>query len=182
MAITRLITADELLEMDLEPGRYDLIDGDLYHMAPAGDGHGRTTLRVTLPVGVFVERHGLGEIFAAETGFVLSIDPDVVVAPDFAFVRHGRLDANRDGRGYVRLIPDLAVEVVSPSDYPRLIQLKIDKYLGAGIPLLVMVYPDRRMIRVYRRGSEPEDLGIGEILDGGDVLPGFQLPVADIFR
>jgi Uma2 family endonuclease len=80
------------------------------------------------------------------------------------------------------LIPDFAVEVVSPSDYPNLIQLKIEKYLGAGIPLLVMVYPDRRTIRVYRHGSPPVDLEIGDVFDGGDVLPGFRLPVAEIFR
>jgi Uma2 family endonuclease len=80
MAMTRLITADELLEMDLEPGRYDLIDGALYHLAPAGGGHGQTTLMTTLPVGNYVVANDFGIVFAAETGFILDENPDVVVA------------------------------------------------------------------------------------------------------
>ena len=182
MAITRLITADELLEMDLPPGRYDLIDGELYHMAAAGGGHGRLTMRITLPVGNHVVGHDLGELFAAETGFVLAEDPDVVVAPDCAFVRSGRLDPRRDGRGFVCLVPDFAVEVVSPNDFPKLIQLKLDKYLEARIPLLVLVYPERRTVRVFRDGRETEVLEIDDVLDGGDVLPGFRLAIAEIFR
>ncbi len=182
MAITSLITADELLEMDLEPGRYDLIDGDLYQMAPAGDGHGETTINITIPVGVHVRANDLGSVFAAETGFVIGEDPDIVVAPDLAFVRKGRLAPDRDKRRFARIVPDFAVEVVSPSDYPKLIQLKIDTYLIVNIPMLVVVSPERQMIRVYRHGFEPVELGVGDVLDGGDVLPGFRLPVADIFR
>lgn len=182
MAITRLITADELLEMELPPGRYDLIDGELYHMAAAGGGHGRLTMQITLPVGNYVVGHGLGEVFAAETGFVLAEDPDVVVAPDLAFVRSGRLEPRWHRRGYLRIVPDFAVEVVSPSDYPKLIQLKLDKYLEARIPLLILVYPEQQSVRVFRDGREAEVLGIDDVLDGGDVLPGFQLAMAELFR
>lgn len=182
MAITRLITADELLEMDLEPGRYDLIDGDLYQMAPAGDGHGETTIMITIPVGVHVLANDLGRVFAAETGFVIGEDPDIVVAPDLAFVRKGRLAPDRDRRRFARIVPDFAVEVAPSNDNPKLIQLKIDKYLIANIPMLVVDYPERRMILVFRNGFEPVELGIGGVLEGGDVLPGFRLPVADIFR
>lgn len=182
MAITRLITADELLEMELEPGRYDLIDGELYRMPPAGQEHGDVQANLFLPIGTFVQANSLGRTYSGETGFRLSEDPDVVVAPDVAFVRADRLDLFGRLKGYLPLVPDLAIEVVSPSDYPKLVLQKIEKYMGVGIPLLVIVYPDRRIVQVLGAGRESVELGESDVFDGGDVLPGFRLPVAEIFR
>ncbi len=182
MATTRLITADDLLEMELEPGRYDLIDGELYHMAPAGEAHGHITMNVILPVGSFVRLHDLGRVYAGEAGFVLARDPDVVVAPEVAFVRNDRLNPDRDQRQFLQVAPDFAVEVISPSDYPKLIREKIVKYMEAGVPLLLVIYPESRTVHVLGVGREPVILSVGDVFDGGDVLPGFRLAVADIFQ
>ena len=77
--------------------------------------------------------------------------------------------------------PDLAVEVISPSDEPGDIARKKDLYRRAGVPLVWWVDPKRRMVAVYRDGELLAELGEGDELDGGDVLPGFRLPVAEIF-
>lgn len=182
MAITRRITADDLLTMELPPGRYDLIDGELYHMAPAGQEYGDVQTNFFLAIGNLVLANNLGRTYAGETGFILATDPDVVVAPEVAFVRSDRMARIGRRKGYLPLVPDLAVEVVSPTDYPKLINQKIEKYLAAGIPMLVVVYPESRRVRVLAAGREPVDLFEGDTFDGGDVLPGFSLPIADIFR
>lgn len=181
MTATHPITADELLLMDLPPGRYDLIDGELYQMAPAGQEHGDIQSNTFRAIANFVAANRLGRTYSGETGFRLSGNPDVVVAPEVGFVRADRLAPLGRQKGYLPLVPDLAIEVVSPSDYPKLVQEKVGKYLAAGIPMLVIVDPARRTLRVFVAGREPFELGEGDILEGGDVLPGFRLPVADIF-
>ena len=181
MAATRSITADELLVMDLPPGRYDLIDGELIQMPPAGEAHGVRSYRIILRLGPHVEANDLGQVYPPETGFVLTNGGEHVVSPDVAFVLKERLAPDRNREGYLRVAPDLAVEIVSPSDYPALVERKIAKYLAANVPLLWVVYPDRRRVRVLGAGREPAEFGEGDVLDAGDIVPGFRLPVADIF-
>src|SRR5215210_9215561 len=110
---TQLTTAEELLAMPDDGFRYELVGGELRRMAPAGHHHGRLTVNVTIPLGQHVREHGLGSVYAAETGFLLARDPDMVRAPDVAFVRRERLTAPRDTTSYFPGAPDLAVEVVS---------------------------------------------------------------------
>jgi Uma2 family endonuclease len=182
MALTRpTTTADDLLVMDLLPGRYDLIDGELIRMPPAGEAHGVRSYRIIRRLGPHVEAGDLGQVYPPETGFVLPGDPEPVVSPDVAFVRKHRLDPNRDQEGYLRVAPDFAVEIVSPSDYPLIVERKIAKYLAANVPLLWVVYPESRTVRVLGAGREPAEFGEGDVLDGGEVLPDFRLAVADIF-
>ncbi|MDP9363937.1 MAG: Uma2 family endonuclease [Chloroflexota bacterium] len=115
-------------------------------------------------------------------GLFLAHEPDTVVAPDVAFVRAERLPSPSERRGFSPVVPDLAVEVVSPSDRQAKVDEKVALYLAAGVPLLWVAYPRRRVVRVHRPGREPVELGEGDVLDGEDVLPGFRLPVADVFR
>ena len=104
-----------------------------------------------------------------------------MVSPDVAVVRTDRLAPGRDRRGYLKVAPDSTVEIVSPSDYPALVERKVAKYLAAGIPLLWVVYPSTRRVRVLGAGRGEQEFGVGDILDASDVIPGFRLPVADIF-
>ena len=124
----------------------------------------------------------MGSGVGANTGFFLSREPETVVAPDAAVVRADRLPPRSERTGYLDLVPDLVVEVVSPSDSQPEIDAKVGLYLAAGARLVWVAYPRPRSVRVHRPGREPVELSEGDVLDGEDVLPGFRLPVADAFR
>ena len=184
MATTRprLLTAEDLEGMtDLPDGRYDLLDGELIQMPPPGEEHDDIALTLVYALAPFVRPRGPAKIHAG-AGFVIGRNPDQVVSPDVAVVRTDRLDPERDRRGYLRVVPDFAVEIVSPSDYPRIVQRKIAKYLAAGIPLLWIVYPTTRRVRVLGAGRPEQEFGEDDVLDAGDVVSGFRIAVADIFQ
>ncbi len=175
-----LTTADELLRLRLPNKRVELVQGVLVVREPAGSRHGLVAMSLGVELGVYVKRTGAGGVFAAETGFKLSTNPDTVRAPDVAFVTRERLPSP-GATGYAELAPDLAVEVLSPDDRPGEVLAKVADWLSAGTRLVWVIDPWRRLARVYRQdGSEALVTGDGA-LDGEDVLPGFSCPLASIF-
>ena len=87
MAVTeKLMTEQDLLDMPSDGFRYELVRGELRQMAPAGHEHGAIAIDIAAPLGVYVKQKGLGRVYAAETGFIISRDPDTVRTPDVAFV------------------------------------------------------------------------------------------------
>ena len=182
MTATKPMTAEELAALPDDGYRYELVRGELVRMAPAGGWHGQIGMRFGRYIGVYVDEQKLGAVFNAETGFFFARDPDVVRAPDVAFVRTSRLPPEEDRWGYLPLAPDLAVEVVSPSDAMTDVLDKVLAYLEAGTQMVVVVLPRRQVLQVYGPDRTARVLGLDDIFDGGDVLPGFRLPVAAIFR
>ena len=180
-AITKLTTADELLAMPDDGYRYELIEGELIRMSPAGDEHGWIIMRISSPLFVHVEAHSLGKVYGAETGFLIQQNPDTVRAPDVAFVRKERVDATGRITGYRTGAPDLAVEVNSPSDRKREIHNKVTEWLAAGSRLVWVVDPKTRTITVYRSLSDVETLSEKDLLEGEGVVPGFRIEVVKIF-
>jgi Uma2 family endonuclease len=174
------VTVEELWDMRHEPYRFALIDGELYRMPGAGGTHGEVTVRVCVRLHPFVESHGLGAVFA-EVGFRLFPDRLTTLFPDVAFVRTERLPPREGRERFLNLRPDLAIEIFSPTDYPKLMDEKIAQYLAAGTPLIWVLYPRKRSVRVVRPGYDEAELGPDETLDGGDVLPGFSIRVAEFF-
>ena len=163
--------------------RLYIIDGELFTMSPTGWKHGKIASELTLFIGMYVKQHSLGIITAAETGYIL--DPGTTLAPDVGFVAAARVP-DKLPDGYVPFAPDLAVEVVSPTNTAAEMRDKIEKYLQHGTQLVWVVYPDKQKVDVWRPAEEQtlhvDFLGAGDTLDGGDVLPGFTLPIADIFK
>src|SRR5207302_1560729 len=123
------------------------------------------------------DEHLLGEGYIAETGFILARDPDSLLAPDFGFIRRERLGDGGQRPGYSDTVPDLAVEIRSPSDYPKLLERKVTAYMRAGTRLLWFVEPFKHTVTVYRPSQPEQVLAERDELDGEDVLPGFRLPV-----
>ena len=121
-------------------------------------------------------------MFAAETGFLLTRDPDLVRAPDVAFVRRERVEAAGRVRGYWPGAPDLAVEVVSPNDRPADVDEKVRTWLAYGTLMVIVVYPDERRVRIHEPGRRPRDLSEADTLDGGIVVPGWTTPVRQLFE
>ena len=176
------ITGEQLLEMSSQlMGHVELIKGKIIQMPPAGYAHGRLTHRLGLLLGKYVEMQHLGEMCGAETGFYTSRNPDTVRAPDAAFISKARIPAETYD-GYLETVPDLTIEVVSPRDRPQAILDKVDECFAAGVKCIWVVYPKRRQVYVYTPGQPVEILGEGDTLTGGDVVPGFQCTVAQIFR
>jgi Uma2 family endonuclease len=180
MATTKLHTIEDLEQMEGEVP-YELIRGVLHDVAPCSMKPSVIAARVLLRVGVYVEQHDLGYFTGSDGGFVLSRDPDTMVAPDVGFIRAERLSNGIDFSGFCPIPPDFAVEVMSPSDRPRDVKEKIDLYLKAGVPLVWWVKPEERGVTVYRSGQQPRNYHAGDELDGEPVLPGFRLAVRDVF-
>jgi len=177
----RLWTAEELLALPNDGRRYELVRGRLITMTPASARHGKLASRLDRALGLFVETHGLGEVYTAEPGFALASDPDTVRAPDVAFVRRERIPPEGEPEGYWAIAPDLVIEIVSPSESAATIQGKVSDYLQAGTQLIWVVYPNNRTVMEFRSPDQARLLTEEDTLDGGEVVPGFKLPLARLF-
>jgi Uma2 family endonuclease len=176
-----LTTAAELFQLPDNGQRRELVAGELREMAPSGHEHGRIIMRLSVPLGQYVEAHRLGAVYAAETGFQLARDPDTVRAPDIAFVANDRLASVPQGPGFFPGAPDLAVEVVSPGDTYAEVESKVGQWLEAGSRMVLVVNPRNRTLKVYRSLTELTVLTENDLVEGADVVPGFQIPVSNIF-
>jgi Uma2 family endonuclease len=174
-----LMTADDLLRLNLPDQRTELIGGRLVVREPAGYQHGEVAMRLARVIANFVDAHDLGHVVAAATGFTLSISPDTVRAPDVGFVRKDRIPTPAP-RGFATFAPDLVVEVLSPGDRPGDVLAKVADWLTAGVLLVWVVDPVRRLARVYRADGTETVLQPADQLDGESVLPGFTCPVETV--
>lgn len=177
---TKPITADELYAMG-DIGRCELIYGELVMMSPAGPQHGAVAARIGRILGEFVDDHDLGITFAAETGFIIE-HPDLVRAPDASFVRKERVAAGLPARGYFDGVPDLAVEVVSPTESKRDVAEKVNMWLAAGTTSCWVADPDSRTVTIHRTAQPPVTLSGDDVLAGEPTLPGFSVKISDFFK
>ncbi len=178
----KLMTADELWALGDDGYRHDLIEGEPYRMSPASPKHGKFAARVARYLDVFVDEHSLGEVFAAESGFLLSRNPDTVLAPDAAFVRSEKIPPEDQQDGFWEVVPDLVVEVISPSDTVGYLVDKVAAYLDAGVEAVLTIDPRRRTLSIHTQDGISRILRDSEVLELPDILPGFSLPVGEIFR
>src|SRR5213075_1431959 len=174
-----LLTAEELLALNIQDKRTELVRGRLVVREPAGFRHGTVAMSIGVAIGTFVKSNQLGVVVAAETGFTLFRNPDTVRAPDVGFVRADRVPRPLP-KGYSDVMPDLAVEVLSPDDRAGEVLEKVSDWLKAGCVLVWVIDPDRRVARVYRAdGSETVVSETGS-LDGEMLMPGFGCPLENI--
>ena len=175
------MTAEDLFVLPDDGYRYELTGGGLVRMTPTGAEHGAVTARLGQILTEHVVARGAGVCCGAETGFILRRGPDVVRAPDAAFVARERIPKTGVPRSYWPFAPDLAVEVVSPSDRLGDVRAKIDECLEAGTRLVWLVEPAARVVHVHRPRREAQVVGGGGVLTGADVLPEFRCAVRRLF-
>jgi Uma2 family endonuclease len=180
MVATRPITIEEFETLPLE-GRWELIDGEPVEMTPSADESSSVGATIITLLGSFVRPRGLGRLYGADGGFVLFPDRPMVRVPDAAFVRAERMPEGQARKSFPRLAPDLVVEVLLPSDRASEVVAKLEVYQEAGVPLIWLVDPEKTTITVIASGKSTKVLQAGDTLDGDDVLPGFSVPVAEIF-
>lgn len=177
----KLLTADDLMAMPDDGKRYELIRGELITMPPTSHNPSRVALRFGRRIGNFAEEHDLGHDVGADAGIHVEHNPDTVRAPDHAFISYERMAEPPPPRGYAQVIPDLVVEVVSPSDRQPDVDAKTQMWLDAGVRLAMVVYPETQEVYAHHDDGSVTRYGMGDTVVGDPVLPGFACPVADIF-
>ncbi|HET7294201.1 MAG TPA: Uma2 family endonuclease [Vicinamibacteria bacterium] len=175
----RRATESDLRGAPRDGRKYELVDGQVV-VSPAGFRHGVVALRIGARLLAFVERGQLGYVLDSSTGFRLPSGN--VRSPDASFVARTRVPEGSVPQGFADLVPDLAVEVLSPEDSQRAILDKVGEYLQAGVRLVWVVDPQGGSAAVYRSLTDVRELKGGGSLDGEDVLPGFRCSLGDVLR
>jgi Uma2 family endonuclease len=176
-----VMTADDLLTLREDGWQYELRRGELIRLAPASERHSDLEVRTIVRLGSHVEANRLGRVYSGDAGFRLSSDPDTVLAPDVAFVARERLATGPARDHFFVGAPDLAVEIVSPSDSAPKVRAKVEEYLRAGTRLVWVIHPTKRSITVDRADGTVAELREGATLSGEEVVPGFACGVAELF-
>ena len=174
--IQKAWTDKELLALP-DDARYELVDGELIRMSPAGGRHGEVVAEILMRIRAFVRERKLGYVFDGQTGFRLP--GGNLRSPDVSFVKGARLPDGAPS-GFLHLAPDLAVEVLSPTDRAAEVAQKVAEYLSVGVGLLWVIDSEAGSAVVYRPGATPHRAA-GGVLEGEDILPDFSCPLAAIF-
>ena len=177
----KLLTADDLLRLSGEGVRGELIRGVLCETMATGHRHGTIVVRLSAAILGFAEPRALGTVVASDSGVLLERDPDTVREPDIAFFSAQKIPVNAEIAGYPEAIPDLVVEVTSPSDSRREVHDKARMWLSHGVRLVWVVHPETRTVDVYRPDGDAATLAEQDALDGLEVLPGFTCEVSAVF-
>lgn len=176
-----LLTADDLLRLHSEGVRGELIRGVLHQTVGTGIEHGEIAMNLGAMVRNFVRPNRLGRVVGPDAGIRLERDPDTVREPDIAYISAEKLPLDTRVRGYAEVVPDLVVEIISPSDQPVSVQDKAQMWLRFGVQLVMLVDPDARTVTVLSQDGPAQTLTDADTLNGGDVIPGFTCPVQEIF-
>ena len=175
------VTGEALLRMPwLNP--CELVGGRIVPMTPANPTHGRIEVNVAAALRSFVRTQNLGVVMAGEVGVFTRRSPDTVRAPDVLFLSHERDSGRTRRNGFLEVAPDLVVEILSPTDRADAVRRKLGEYFAAGVRLAWVIDPDTRSVRIHRARGTPRVLTAGDVLTGEDVLPGFELPVEEVFE
>jgi Uma2 family endonuclease len=161
--------------------RHELVRGELRTMTPAGFEHGDVSASLCASLHNHVRNTGLGKVVEGQTGFLLTSSPDTVRCPDVGFVSREHIEAGVSTKGYWRGAPDLAAEVVSPSDSFTEVKEKVREWLDAGTRMVLVLEPDDRSVTLYRSRDRARTLGRDDVIDGEDVVPGWRCEVRSLF-
>lgn len=181
--VPSLMTADELLTYEDLGGRTELIRGRLVVREPMGGTHAGVLVQLTLALELHVRRTQppAGRVLVGDPGFLIARDPDTVRAPDLAFISRERLSNGAIANGYQPGVPDLAVEIRSPSDRAGALLQKIGEWLDGGTTLVWVVDPQRRVAQQYAADGTVRLLRDGDALEGEPVLPGLRVPLPSLW-
>jgi len=176
------MTVDEFLKQPLPDGKAELVRGELRMTPPAGGAHGVVAGNLLLALASYVKEKQLGRVFPDSVGYELIDLPRTVRAPDISFVQSSRLPEGGIGPGLLKLAPDLAVEILSPSETASRLEEKLEDYRVSGTRLVWVADPERRTVLIVSDDAPVRWLRNNDMLDGAQIIPGFVCRVADLFE
>src|SRR5262245_51845665 len=177
---TQLIEPDDLLRMT-DGDSYELVDGHPVEKSIGAESD-RIAVRLGGKLDLFCTQRVAGFVFGSQTGYRCFPDrPRLLRKPDGSVVVRGRFVNDEIPKGDIAIPPDLAIEVVSPNDFYEENEEKVSEYLGAGVRLVWVVNPSTKTVMVRRPNKTCTVLDAKEALSGEDVLPGFTVPIAELF-
>ncbi len=180
-AKNKLLTAEDLLRLHSQGVKGELIEGVLHETVSVGEEHGHIAGIFITFLNIHIRPKRLGRTGGTDVGVKIQRDPDTVREPDVYYVSAERLPLDVRVQGYLEVVPELVVEIVSPSDSDADVREKIAMWLELGVSMALEVRPASQTITVHRPGVPALTLTDDDVLDGGDVLPGFSLPLSEIF-
>ncbi|MCU0542835.1 MAG: Uma2 family endonuclease [Oscillatoriaceae cyanobacterium Prado104] len=178
----KIWTDAEFMALDRDGHRYELVNGELIDMGNSGAKHGYICSILMILLGGYVRLQNLGAMFDSSTAFKMKSGNKR--SPDISFMAKERLQGlDEMPDGFLEGAPDLAVEILSPSNTVEEIDSKLVEYFENGAHLVWVIQPKQKYILVYRSAEEPDRLLKSvDSLDGEEIVPGFTLPVADLFQ
>lgn len=181
IAETALLTAEDLLRLYSEGVRGELIRGVLHETMSSGHEHGTIVTNLVAALHNFVKPRRLGSLVASDSGVRLERDPDTVREPDIAYTSAEKMPLGTRIPGYSEAVPDLVVEVRSPSDSRREVHDKARMWISHGVSLVWVVHPGTRTVEVHRPDAAVTTVEGDDTLDGAGVLTGFTCPLSAVF-
>ena len=177
----KLVTADDLLAMPRDGNRYELIRGVLIKKMPTGDPHGIVVVLTAHHITQYALSSGHGQTRSGEAGYILDRDPDTVRAPDVAWYSPDNLPPTGT-QGFPDIVPDLVIEVKSPSNSNPEMAAKAQMWLSYGAKMALVLDPQTETVIIHNPDSAPITLAVDDVLDLSDLLPGFSCPVRSFFH
>ena len=183
---TTPITIKDIEDMEARGSSREIVNGqwvDTSEEKMTGELHGAIATNLIIALGSYVKAHQLGRVYPADTTYILEVDKDGVQLmrlPDVSFVAADRVKT-RDRDTYYQLAPDLAIEIISPSERAVAMRAKLKDYLRTGVRQVWQIYPETQEVVVYLADGTVRTYGVGQTIPGAEILPGFALPVADVF-
>jgi Uma2 family endonuclease len=171
-------TLEDLLNMPEDGMKHELVNGEIV-VSPGGWKHSEIAIKISHILATFLEGHPIGMLAGPDLGVWLSNGN--LRSPDITFVRNEKLPKEEDQYKFAEFIPDLAVEVLSPSDRPQFVEEKIREFLENGVPIVWLVDPKQKTVTEYRSLSETQQYSGDDVISAEPVLPGFSCPVSRFF-
>jgi Uma2 family endonuclease len=179
MKLDRRATIEDLMLMPEDGQKYELVDGEIV-VSPAGYRHSAVALRIAYLIQRYLDEHPIGEVAGADLGVVFKNGD--LRSPDLTFVRNEKIPTGAAHERFLDVVPDLVVEVLSPSDSMKFVGHKIGEFLECGVPMVWLVDPGQRTVTVYRSLSNTEHYTLEDTITAEPVLPEFSCEVSLFFR
>ena len=178
MKVKTPATLEDLMRMPEDGYKYELVDGEII-ASPTGVYHSAVSAQIIHLLKSFLEEHPMGTVMTPDVG--INFPGGNLRSPDVTFVKTEKLPGGLPPRGFGDFVPDLAVEVLSPSDNRREMADKIGEYIECGVPLIWLVDPDDKSVTIFRSLTDVQRLESSDTISGEPVLPGFSCPVSRFF-
>ena len=182
---TKLLTAEEYAHLEDLPGPTELVRGEIVEWDYPFPRHGEVCVELGFQIKSYTREKQLGHVVSNNVGFLTERDLDTVRGPDVAFISFQKIPPGPFPQGYLNVIPDIAFEVMSPSDRWSEVLKKVSEYLGAGVDVVCVLNPETETVQIFQDKSNKESgnsLSGEELVAFPEQLPGFECPAKQFFE